>query len=160
MHDTDTKEKRQESAVTDYADRNRLKHIEASLRTKYKHKIFNKFVQAICDFDLVRPNDKIAVCISGGKDSMLMAKLFQELKRRNKIPFEVKFLSMDPGYAERNRQQIEHNAALLNIPITFFNTKVCAPKCAGVFCTGTHRKQAAIKSRWAITSTTSLKRIS
>ena len=55
---------------------------------------------------------------------MLMAKLFQELKRRNKIPFEVKFLSMDPGYAERNRQQIEHNAALLNIPITFFKTKV------------------------------------
>ena len=72
----------------------------------------------------MRPDDKIAVCISGGKDSMLMAKLFQELKRRNKIPFEVKFLSMDPGYAERNRQQIEHNAALLNIPITFFKTKV------------------------------------
>ena len=124
MCNTDTKEQRQEGAVADYADRNRLKHIEASLRTKYKHKIFNKFVQAICDFDLVRPDDKIAVCISGGKDSMLMAKLFQELKRRNKLPFEVKFLSMDPGYAERNRQQIEHNAALLNIPITFFNTKV------------------------------------
>ena len=179
---TDIKKQQQEGAVTDsdYADRNRLKHIEASLRTKYKHKIFNKFVQAICDFDLVRPDDKIAVCISGGKDSMLMAKLFQELKRRNKIPFEVKFLSMDPGYAERNRQQIEHNAALLNIPITFFNTKVfdatpkcsmrcftwnkipatCAPKCAGVSCTGTHRRRAAIKSRWAITSTTSLKRIS
>ena len=126
MCNTDIKKQQQEGAVTDsdYADRNRLKHIEASLRTKYKHKIFNKFVQAICDFDLVRPDDKIAVCISGGKDSMLMAKLFQELKRRNKIPFEVKFLSMDPGYAERNRQQIEHNAALLNIPITFFNTKV------------------------------------
>lgn len=124
MCNTDIKKQQQEGAVADYADRNRLKHIEASLRTKYKHKIFNKFVQAICDFDLVRPDDKIAVCISGGKDSMLMAKLFQELKRRNKIPFEVKFLSMDPGYAERNRQQIEHNAALLNIPITFFNTKV------------------------------------
>ena len=162
MCNTDIKKQQQEGAVTDsdYADRNRLKHIEASLRTKYKHKIFNKFVQAICDFDLVRPDDKIAVCISGGKDSMLMAKLFQELKRRNKIPFEVKFLSMDPGYAERNRQQIEHNAALLNIPITFFNTKVFdAPKCAGVSCTGTHRRRAAIKSRWAITSTTSLKPI-
>ena len=102
MCDTSKKEQRQENADPAYADRNRLKHIEASLRTKYKHKIFNKFVQAICDFDLVRPDDKIAVCISGGKDSMLMAKLFQELKRRNKIPFEVKFLSMDPGYTERN----------------------------------------------------------
>ena len=124
MCDTRKNEQRQENVYPAYTDRNRLKHIEASLRTKYKHKIFNKFVQAICDFDLVRPDDKIAVCISGGKDSMLMAKLFQELKRRNKIPFEVKFLSMDPGYTERNRQQIEHNAALLNIPIFFFNTKV------------------------------------
>ena len=87
----------QETDASYFPDKQRLKHIEASLRTKYKHKIFNKFVQAICDFDLVRPDDKIAVCISGGKDSMLMAKLFQELKRRNKIPFEVKFLSMDPG---------------------------------------------------------------
>jgi len=105
-------------------DANRLKHIEGSLRKKYKHKIFNKFVQAICDYDLIRPGDRIAVCISGGKDSMLCAKLFQELKRRNKIPFEVKFLSMDPGYTEKNRKQIEDNAALLNIPITFFNTKI------------------------------------
>jgi tRNA(Ile)-lysidine synthase TilS/MesJ len=105
-------------------DANRLKHIEASLRNKYKHKIMNKFVRAICDYDLVRPDDKIAVCISGGKDSMLMAKLFQELKRRNKIPFEIKFLCMDPGYAEKNRRQIEYNAALLNIPITIFKTKV------------------------------------
>ena len=105
-------------------DANRLKHIESSLRNKYKHKIMNKFVRAICDYDLVRPDDKIAVCISGGKDSMLMAKLFQELKRRNKIPFEIKFLCMDPGYAEKNRRQIEYNAALLNIPITIFKTKV------------------------------------
>ena len=105
-------------------DANRLKHIEASLRNKYKHKIVNKFVRAICDYDLVRPDDKIAVCISGGKDSMLMAKLFQELKRRNKIPFDIKFLCMDPGYAERNRRQIEYNAALLNIPITIFKTKI------------------------------------
>lgn len=103
---------------------NRLKHIEASLRTRYKHKIFNKFVQAICDYDLIHPHDKIAVCISGGKDSMLMAKLFQELKRRNKIPFDIKFLCMDPGYTEQNRQQIEYNAVLLNIPIAFFKTKV------------------------------------
>ena len=110
--------------VKNTEDPNRLKHIEASLRNKYKHKIVNKFVRAICDYDLVRPDDRIAVCISGGKDSMLMAKLFQELKRRNKIPFAVQFLCMDPGYAEKNRRQIENNAALLKIPITFFNTKV------------------------------------
>ena len=118
----------QEIIPSYFQDTQRLKHIEASLRTKYKHKIFNKFVQSICDFDLVRPNDKIAVCISGGKDSMLMAKLFQELKRRNKIPFEVKFLSMDPGYAERNRQQIEHNAALLTFPLLFLKQK-CSMLC-------------------------------
>ena len=124
MHDTETKILRQEEAGPDVADRSRLKHIEASLRTKYKHKIFNRFVQAVCDYDLVRPDDRIAVCISGGKDSMLMAKLFQELKRRNKIPFEIKFLCMDPGYAERNRKKIEYNAALLDIPISMFKTKV------------------------------------
>ena len=124
MSDTTIKNNLQEGAGPDFADRNRLKHIEASLRTKYKHKIFNKFVQAICDYDLVRPDDRIAICISGGKDSMLMAKLFQELKRRNKIPFEIRFLCMDPGYAERNRQQIENNAKLLNIPITFFKTTI------------------------------------
>jgi len=103
---------------------NRLKHIESSLRKKYKHKIFNKFVQAICDYDLIQPDDHIAVCISGGKDSMLMAKLFQELKRRNKFSFEVKFLCMDPGYAEKNRHQIEQNARLLNVPLTFYKTKI------------------------------------
>ena len=123
-YDLNIKNDLQEESGAAFADRNRLKHIEASLRAKYKHKIFNKFVQAICDYDLVRPDDRIAVCISGGKDSMLMAKLFQELKRRNKIPFEIKFLCMDPGYTERNRQQIENNAKLLNIPITFFKTKI------------------------------------
>ena len=123
-NDINIKTDLQEGTAPDFADRNRLKHIEASLRTKYKHKIFNKFVQAICDYELVRPDDRIAICISGGKDSMLMAKLFQELKRRNKIPFEIKFLCMDPGYTERNRQQIENNAKLLDIPIMFFKTKI------------------------------------
>ena len=105
-------------------DARRLKHIEASLRTKYKHKIFNKFVQAICDYDMIRPGDKIALCISGGKDSMLMAKLFQELKRRNKIPFELVFLCMDPGYTAANRRAIEANAALLHVPLTLFETNI------------------------------------
>lgn len=67
-------------------DSERLKRIENSLRKKYKHKIYSKFVEAVCKFELVRPGDKIAVCISGGKDSMLMAKLFQDLKRHNKFP--------------------------------------------------------------------------
>ena len=124
MNEPDTKNVLQERPETSFTDARRLKHIEASLRAKYKHKILNKFVRAICDFDLVRPDDRIAVCISGGKDSMLMAKLFPELKRRNKIPFELRFLCMDPGYTERNRRQIEYNAELLNIPITFFKTKV------------------------------------
>lgn len=102
----------------------RLKHIEASLRTNYKHKIVNKFVQAICDYDLISPGEKIAVCISGGKDSMLLAKLFQEIKRRNKFPFEILFLAMDPGYSPANRRAIESNARLLNIPLTFFETNI------------------------------------
>ena len=102
----------------------RLKRIEETLRTKYKHKIFNKFVEAICDYELVLPGDKIAICISGGKDSMLMAKLFQELKRRNKIPFDVLFLCMDPGYTFHNRKNIEDNANLLHIPLTIFNTTI------------------------------------
>ena len=102
----------------------RRKRIEENLRTKYKHKIFNKFVQAICDYELISPGDKIAVCISGGKDSMLLAKLFQELKRRNKFPFEIVFLCMDPGYTPLNRQSIENNANLLNISLSIFETNI------------------------------------
>ncbi|WP_295634058.1 ATP-binding protein [uncultured Mitsuokella sp.] len=105
-------------------DDKRLKHIENSLRKKYKRKISGKFVETICDYKLVEPGDKIAICISGGKDSMLMAKLFQELKRHNKIPFELVFLCMDPGYNEMNRHIIEENAKLLQIPLTFFSTDI------------------------------------
>ena len=105
-------------------DEERLKRIEGSLRKKFKHKISTKFVEAVCKFDLVRPGDKIAICISGGKDSMLMAKLFQELKRHNKFPFELVFLCMDPGYNEMNRRIIEENAKLLHVPLTFFSTDI------------------------------------
>lgn len=105
-------------------DSERLKRIENSLRKKYKHKIYSKFVEAVCKFELVRPGDKIAVCISGGKDSMLMAKLFQDLKRHNKFPFELVFLCMDPGYNEMNRRIIEENAKLLHVPLTFFSTDI------------------------------------
>lgn len=105
-------------------DENRLKRIETSLRRKYKRRILNKFVQAICDYDMIQPGDKIAVCISGGKDSMLMAKCFQELKRHNKFPFDLVFLCMDPGYNEMNRKVIEENAKLLQVPLTFFSTDI------------------------------------
>ena len=98
--------------------------IEKSIRKKFHKSIFSKFTKAINEYQLVREGDKIAVCISGGKDSMLMAKLFQELKRHHKFPFEVVYLVMDPGYNERNRQIIEQNAKILNIPLTIFETNI------------------------------------
>lgn len=97
---------------------------EQSIRTKYHKKLFSKFARAVVAYDLIQPNDKIAVCISGGKDSMLMAKLFQEIKRHNKFDFELVFLVMDPGYSAENREIIERNAQLLNIPITVFETDI------------------------------------
>ena len=109
--------KRQEEA--DFA-----KNVEQSLRKTYKKRIWSKFCRAINTYELVKPGDKIAVCISGGKDSMLMAKLFQELKRHNKFEFEVKYLVMDPGYNEANRRIIEENARRLNIPVTFFESNI------------------------------------
>ncbi len=108
----------------------KLKHmtptetIETSIQKTFRKTIFAKFCRAINEYDLIQPNDKIAVCISGGKDSMLMAKLFQELKRHNKIPFELVFLVMDPGYSPANRTLIENNTQLLNIPATFFTTDI------------------------------------
>ena len=105
-------------------DSQRLKRIESSLRRKYKRRISSKFVQAICDYAMIQPGDKIAVCISGGKDSMLMAKLFQDLKRHNMLPFDLVFLCMDPGYNAMNRKIIEENAKLLQVPLTFFSTEI------------------------------------
>ena len=94
---------------------------EQSLRKKFKKTIWSKFAKAINTYELVKPGDRIAVCISGGKDSMLMAKCFQELKRHNKFDFEVKFLVMDPGYSPANRQVIEENTKRLQIPIEILN---------------------------------------
>ena len=99
--------------------------IEKSLRKGRFHKaLFSKFAKAINTYDLIQPGDKIAVCISGGKDSMLMAKLFQELKRHNKFPFELVFLVMDPGYSEVNRKLIENNARIMVVPITVFESQI------------------------------------
>ena len=98
--------------------------VEKSIVKKFKKTIWCKFTKAINEYQLVLPNDKIAVCISGGKDSMLMAKLFQELKRHDKFPFELVFLVMDPGYSPENRHIIEKNAESMSIPVTFFESDI------------------------------------
>ncbi len=97
---------------------------DLSLRKKFKKSIWCKFTKAINEYELIQPNDKIAVCISGGKDSMIMAKLFQELKRHDKFPFELVFLVMDPGYNTENRRRIEYNAEILSVPINIFNSDI------------------------------------
>lgn len=105
-------------------DGSRKDDIEKSIRKKFHKQLFSKFAKAINTYELVKEHDKIAVCISGGKDSMLMAKLFQELKLHNKFEFEVKFLVMDPGYSPENRKVIEENARKLNIPITIYESDI------------------------------------
>ena len=97
---------------------------ERSIIKKYRKDIWNPFVAAVKRYNLVQRNDKIAVCISGGKDSMLMAKLFSQLKRITEVPFEVVYLVMDPGYNSANRKQIMDNASLLEIPVTVFETDI------------------------------------
>lgn len=97
---------------------------ERSIRKKFHSCILSKFTKALNEYQLINEGDKIAVCISGGKDSMLMAKLFQEIKRHNKMEFEVVFLLMDPGYSPANRRIIEKNAELLDIPLTIFETDI------------------------------------
>ncbi len=98
--------------------------VEQSIRKRFHKKIWTKFTKAINEYELVKEGDRIAVCISGGKDSMLMAKLFQELKRHNKFEFDVQFLVMDPGYSPENRKVIENNARKLNIPVTIFESDI------------------------------------
>lgn len=101
-----------------------LKEIEKSLQKKYRKEIFSKFVRAVKEFNLIEPNDKIAICISGGKDSFLLAKCMQELKRHNKFNFELKFIVMNPGYTEEKLKQVIDNANYLNIPIEVFDTNI------------------------------------
>lgn len=100
------------------------KQVEDSIKKKFHKSLFSRFTKAIVEYELIAPNDKIAVCISGGKDSFVMAKLFQELKRHNKIPFELVFLVMDPGYSEEHLALIKSNAQNLNIPVTVFSTDI------------------------------------
>lgn len=102
----------------------RCKDIENSIIKKFRKEIWCKFTKAINEYELIKDNDKIAVCISGGKDSMLMAKLFQELRRHGKKNFEVVFLVMDPGYNYINYQTIVDNSKMLEVPIHVFKTDI------------------------------------
>ena len=98
--------------------------IERSIIKKYRKELWTPFIVAVKRYELIQAGDRIAVCISGGKDSMLMAKLMQELQKHSDVPFELVFLVMDPGYNELNRQKIESNAALLHIPVTIFESNI------------------------------------
>ncbi|SFG42114.1 tRNA(Ile)-lysidine synthase TilS/MesJ [Lachnospiraceae bacterium C7] len=100
------------------------KDIELSIRKKFHKQLFSKFAKAINTYELLQPGDKVMVCISGGKDSMLMAKLFQELKKHNKFEFDLEFVVMDPGYSQANRKVIENNANIMNIPIKIFESDI------------------------------------
>ncbi len=102
----------------------RADEIEKSIRKKFHKVLFSRFAKAVNQYEMIQEGDKIAVCISGGKDSMVMAKLFQELKRHNKFPFELEFLVMDPGYSPTNREVIEDNAKKMGIPVTIFESPI------------------------------------
>ncbi len=106
------------------SDLKKYQLVEKSIQKKYHKVLWTPFVQAVKKYELINEGDKVAVCISGGKDSMLMAKLVQLLHRHSDVPFDVEYLVMDPGYNERNRQKIEYNAKLLQIPITVFETDI------------------------------------
>ena len=98
--------------------------IERSIIKKYRKQIWSKFIEAIQEFQMVEENDRIAVCIRGGKDSMLLAKCMQELKRHSDTNFEIIFIVMDPGYNKMNRERIEYNAKIMEIPVEFFESNI------------------------------------
>ena len=100
--------------------------VERSIITRFRKGLWNPFVAAVKRYALIQAGDRVAVCISGGKDSMLMAKLVQELRRHSDVPFEAEYVVMDPGYNPANRRKIEDNAALLRVPIRIFNSDIFA----------------------------------
>lgn len=103
---------------------NECKELEKSIIKKYRKDIWSKFVKAINEYQLIQENDKIAVCISGGKDSFLMAKCMQEIQKHGKITFNLEFIVMNPGYSQRNLDLIKENAAKMQIPITIFESDI------------------------------------
>ena len=102
----------------------RSREIELSINRRFRHVLWGRFIHSIKDYELIKENDRIAVCISGGKDSMCLAKLMQMLQAHSDFPFEVVYLVMDPGYNEANRKKIEENAETLGIPITVFESNI------------------------------------
>ncbi len=98
--------------------------IERSIIKKYRKLIWNRFIEAIQEYDMIKAGDKIAVCISGGKDSMLLAKCIQQLKKISNVPFEAEYIVMDPGYNPKNRERIIENAKILGIPIHVFESNI------------------------------------
>lgn len=100
--------------------------IERSIIKRYRKSIWNPFVGAVKEYGLINEGDKIAVCISGGKDSVLLAKCMEQLCRHSEVPFTLKFITMDPGYKKENRQKIEDNAKLLNIPLEIYDSDIFA----------------------------------
>ena len=133
--------------------------VERSILTTYRKELWKPFILAVKRYELIQEGDRIAVCISGGKDSMLLAKLMQELQRHSKVYFETVFLVMDPGYNELNRRKIEQNAALLNVPAQIFETDVFdVANSSGATCIARPRSWDATRLRWGITSMTSSRR--
>ena len=114
----------QEAEMTDESAPDRQKRVEESIRKKFHKQLFTPFAKACKIYRLIEEGDRIAVCISGGKDSLLMAKLFQEIQRHRQCNFDLTFLVMDPGYHKNNRALIEHNAKTLGIPVTIFESTI------------------------------------
>ena len=104
----------------------KYKEIERSIIKKYRREIWSKFIKGIKDYNLIEENDKIMVCISGGKDSFLLAKCIQELQRHGKVKFEAYFVSMNPGYSKENVDKIKENSKTLNIPLEMFDSDIFA----------------------------------
>lgn len=107
---------------SDYMER--YKEIERSIITKFRKEIWSKFVKAVQDYELINENDKVMVCISGGKDSFLLAKLIEELKKHGKVKFDAIYVTMNPGYNEENKNKILENAKKLNIDLKMFETNI------------------------------------
>ena len=117
--------KQENNIITTAADtESRAEKAQLSIRKKFRKALWTQFAKAVRTYDMVQPGDRIAVCISGGKDSMLMAKLFQEMQWHRKFPFDLEYIVMDPGYNPENRRLIEYNAKTLGIPIKVFESTI------------------------------------